>query len=47
LPQPALERLNADAGIAVGSMPSEFTKFIAIEQQRRKAVIARAKIKPA
>jgi len=42
----ALERLNADAAIAVGSTPAEFTKFIAQEQQRWKAVIARAKIKP-
>ena len=42
----ALERLNADAAIAVGSTPAEFAKFIGVEQQRWKAVIARAKIKP-
>jgi len=42
----ALERLNGDAAIAVGSTPAEFAKFIAGEQQRWKAVIARAKIKP-
>ncbi|NRF65358.1 tripartite tricarboxylate transporter substrate binding protein [Aquincola sp. S2] len=42
----ALERLQADAAIAVGSTPAEFAKFIGVEQQRWKAVIARAKIKP-
>jgi tripartite-type tricarboxylate transporter receptor subunit TctC len=42
----ALERLSADAAIAVGSTPAEFAKFIGVEQQRWKAVIARAKIKP-
>ncbi len=42
----ALERLNHDAAIALGSTPADFTKFIAQEQQRWKAVIARAKIKP-
>jgi tripartite-type tricarboxylate transporter receptor subunit TctC len=42
----ALERLNADAAIAVGGTPADFTKFIAQEQQRWKTVIARAKIKP-
>lgn len=42
----AVERLTADAAIAVGSTPAEFAKFIAAEQQRWKAVIARAKIKP-
>lgn len=42
----ALERLNADAAIAVGSTPAEFAKFIEVEQKRWKAVIARAKIKP-
>jgi tripartite-type tricarboxylate transporter receptor subunit TctC len=42
----ALERLNTDAAIAVGSTPAEFAKFIGVEQQRWKAVIARAKIKP-
>jgi tripartite-type tricarboxylate transporter receptor subunit TctC len=42
----ALERLSADAAIAVGSTPAEFAAFIGIEQKRWKAVIARAKIKP-
>jgi tripartite-type tricarboxylate transporter receptor subunit TctC len=42
----ALERLSADAAISVGSTPAEFAKFIGVEQQRWKAVIARAKIKP-
>jgi tripartite-type tricarboxylate transporter receptor subunit TctC len=42
----ALERLSADAAIAVGSTPAEFAKFIGVEQQRWKAVIARARIKP-
>ena len=42
----ALERLSADAAIAVGDTPAEFAKFIAQEQQRWKPIIARAKIKP-
>jgi tripartite-type tricarboxylate transporter receptor subunit TctC len=42
----ALERLSADAAIAVGSSPAEFAAFIAAEQKRWKPVIARAKIKP-
>ena len=42
----ALARLQADAAIAVGSTPAEFTVFIAAEQKRWKPVIARAKIKP-
>jgi len=41
-----VERLTADAAIAVGDTPAEFAKFIGVEQQRWKAVIARAKIKP-
>jgi tripartite-type tricarboxylate transporter receptor subunit TctC len=41
-----LERLAADAAIAVGSSPADFAKFIAAEQPRWKAVVARAKIKP-
>lgn len=41
-----LERLGHDAAIAVGGTPAEFSSFIALEQQRWKAVIARAKIKP-
>lgn len=45
--QPAsIEKLSADAAIAIGGTPEEFRKFIAVEQQRWKAVIARAKIKP-
>jgi len=40
------EKLAADAAIAAGSTPAEFSKFIATEQQRWKTVIARAKIKP-
>ncbi len=42
----ATEKLSADAALAVGGTPAEFGKFIAVEQQRWKAVIARAKIKP-
>jgi len=42
----ALERLNHDAAIAVGSSPAEFAAFIAQEQARWKVVIARAKVKP-
>jgi tripartite-type tricarboxylate transporter receptor subunit TctC len=41
-----LERLQADAAIAVGSTPAEYAKFIAAEQKRWQPVIARAKIKP-
>ncbi|MFO1273927.1 MAG: tripartite tricarboxylate transporter substrate binding protein [Rubrivivax sp.] len=45
--QPAsIEKLSADAAIAVGNTPQEFARFIAVEQQRWKAVVARAKIKP-
>lgn len=45
--QPAsTEKFSADAAIAVGGTPAEFVAFIAVEQQRWKAVIARAKIKP-
>ncbi len=42
----ALERLNGDAAIAVGSTPAEFAAFIVKERERWKPVIARAKIKP-
>lgn len=42
----SVEKLAADAAIAVGGTPQEFANFIAVEQQRWKAVIARAKIKP-
>ncbi|WP_416222140.1 hypothetical protein [Sphaerotilus sp.] len=34
------------AAIAVGSTPTDYTKFIDAEQKRWKPVIARAKIKP-
>ncbi len=45
--QPAsTEKLSADAAIAVGNTPQEFARFIAVEQQRWKTVVARAKIKP-
>lgn len=45
--QPAAnEKLSAEAAIGVGGTPAEFAKFIAVEQQRWKAVVARAKIKP-
>ena len=45
--QPAsTEKFNAEAAIAAGSTPTEFARFIATEQQRWKAVVARAKIKP-
>ncbi len=42
----AADKLSADAALAIGGTPAEFAKFIAVEQQRWKAVIARAKIKP-
>ncbi len=42
----ALERLSADAAIAIGSTPAEFASFIAQEQKRWQPVIARARIKP-
>ena len=42
----ALERLSADAAIPVGGTAAEFARFIGIEQQRWKPVIARAKVKP-
>jgi tripartite-type tricarboxylate transporter receptor subunit TctC len=42
----AVERLSTDAAIPIGSTAAEFAKFIAIEQQRWKPVIERAKIKP-
>jgi tripartite-type tricarboxylate transporter receptor subunit TctC len=41
-----LERLQADAAIAVGSTPADYARFIAGEQKRWQPVIARAKIKP-
>ncbi len=42
----ALERLQTDAAIAVGSTPAEFTAFIAAERERWRPVLARAKVKP-
>ena len=42
----ALERLSSDAAIAVGSTPADFAAFIAVERERWKPVIARAKVKP-
>jgi tripartite-type tricarboxylate transporter receptor subunit TctC len=42
----ALERLNTDAAIAVGSTPAEFAAFIESERKRWQPVIVRAKIKP-
>lgn len=42
----ALKLLESEAAIAVGSTPAEFGRFIDLEQQRWKPVIARAKIKP-
>ena len=41
-----LERLSTDAAIPVGSTAAEFARFIAVEQQRWRPVIARAKVKP-
>ena len=41
-----LDRLSADAAIAIGSTPGEFASFIAQEQKRWQPVIARARIKP-
>ncbi len=42
----ALERLNSDAAIAVGSTPAEFAAFIASERERWQPVLAGAKVKP-
>jgi tripartite-type tricarboxylate transporter receptor subunit TctC len=42
----ALERLNGDAALAVGSTPAEFAAFIAGERERWQPVLARAKVKP-
>ncbi len=42
----AIERMAADAAIPVGGSAAEFAKFIAVEQQRWKPVIARAQVKP-
>ncbi len=40
------ERLSHDAAEAVGNTPAQFAAFIAQEQQRWKAVVHRAKIRP-
>jgi hypothetical protein len=42
----ALERPSADAAIPAGSTAAGFAKFVAVEPQRWKPVIARAKVKP-
>ncbi len=42
----SLERLNADAAIAVGGTSAQFAQFIATEQKRWKSVVERARIKP-
>ena len=42
----AAEKLAGEAAQGIGNTPAEFAKFIAVEQQRWKAVVARAKIKP-
>ena len=42
----ALERLRGDAAESIGGTPQEFARFIAVEQERWKKVIARANIKP-
>jgi tripartite-type tricarboxylate transporter receptor subunit TctC len=45
--QPATtEKLAADAALGVGGTAAEFASFIAAEQKRWQAVVARAKIKP-
>ncbi|MGS0756946.1 Bug family tripartite tricarboxylate transporter substrate binding protein [Roseateles sp. GG27B] len=41
----ARDRLGADAAEAVGNTPAQFAQFILQEQQRWKAVVARAKIR--
>jgi tripartite-type tricarboxylate transporter receptor subunit TctC len=42
----AVQLLESEAALTVGSTPAEFARFIEAEQQRWKPVIARAKIKP-
>ncbi len=42
----AVELLESEAALAIGSTPAEFAAFIAQEQKRWKPVIERAKIKP-
>lgn len=40
------EKFAQEAAISVGGAPADFARFIAVEQQRWKQVVARAKIKP-
>lgn len=40
------EKFSSDAVIGVGTGPAEFARFIALEQQRWKPVVDRARIKP-
>jgi len=40
------EKFAGESAIGIGGTPVEFAKFIAVEQQRWKVVVARAKIKP-
>ena len=42
----SLEKLAGDSAEAIGDTPAQFAQFIAQEQTRWKAVVARAKIKP-
>jgi tripartite-type tricarboxylate transporter receptor subunit TctC len=42
----AVERLLGDAAEPIGSSPAQFAQFIAAEQNRWKAVVQRARIKP-
>ena len=42
----AVKLLESEAALTVGSTSAEFARFIELEQQRWKPVIARAKIKP-
>jgi tripartite-type tricarboxylate transporter receptor subunit TctC len=42
----ALQLLESEAALAIGSTSAEFARFIQTEQQRWKPVIVRAKIKP-
>lgn len=42
----AVDHLTKEAAIAVGSTPADFARFIGVEQQRWKPVLARAKVRP-
>jgi tripartite-type tricarboxylate transporter receptor subunit TctC len=42
----AVKLLESEAALPIGSTAAEFTRFIEVEQQRWKPVIARAQIKP-